>query len=56
MENTASSIAAGAKKLRAGISPVEELIALKRNPLVAVDHDPVRRRLDRHHQPLAGPA
>jgi hypothetical protein len=56
MEHAAPAIAGRAKKFGAGVSPVEDFITSKLDPLVAVNRNPVRRRLDLHHEPLAGPA
>ena len=56
MEHAAPAIAGRAKKFGAGISPVEDFITSKLDPLVAINHDPALRRLDLHRQPLAGPA
>jgi hypothetical protein len=56
MKHAAPAIAARAEKFGAGVLPVEDFITSKLDPLVAVDRNPVRRRLDLHHEPLTGPA
>jgi hypothetical protein len=56
VKHAASAIAVGTEKLRTRVSPVEDFITSKLDPLVAINHDPALRRLDLHRQPLAGPA
>jgi len=55
VEHAAPPIAARAEKLGVGVSP-EDFIPSKLDPLVAVDRNPVGRRLDPHREPRAGPA
>jgi hypothetical protein len=56
VEHAASAITGRTQKLRVDVEPAKDLLALDAHPLVAVNHDPISERLDRHRQPRAAPA
>jgi hypothetical protein len=52
----AAATATATEKFGTGELAVDAFVALERNSLLAVDHDPIGERLDRDREPGAGPA
>jgi hypothetical protein len=52
----AAATAAATEKFGAGELAVDAFVALERDSLLAVDHDPIGERLDRDREPGARPA
>jgi len=51
-----AATATATEKFGTGELAVDAFVALERNSLLAVDHDPIGERLDRDREPGAGPA